>query len=101
MTTYQFDNHGIRSEGWRYIRYANGDEELYNEADDPNEWKNLAKDPNSREKIEELAKFLPKVNHPDIGGTRGEGGGESDKGRKAEKKKLKKAAKNAPVEAKP
>ena len=35
MTTYQFNNHGVRSEGWRYIRYANGDEELYNEALDP------------------------------------------------------------------
>ena len=32
LTTYRFKNHAVRSEGWRYIRYANGDEELYDEA---------------------------------------------------------------------
>lgn len=95
MTTYLFGNHGVRSEGWRYIHYNNGDEELYNESDDPNEWKNLAKDPNSREKIEELAKWLPKSNHPDIGGGKGKGAEDFGDGKKAEKKKLKKAAKNA------
>src|SRR4051812_42144172 len=42
LTTYRFKNHAVRSEGWRYIRYANGDEELYDETNDPNEWTNLA-----------------------------------------------------------
>jgi len=92
MTTYLFGNHGIRSEGWRYIRYNNGDEELYNEANDPNEWKNLAKDPNSKEKIEELAKYLPKANHADIGGGKGKGAEDFGDGKKAERKKMKKAA---------
>ena len=36
------DNHGVRSENWRYIRYADGSEELYDHDTDPNEWKNLA-----------------------------------------------------------
>ena len=35
VTTYHYKNHAVRTEGWRYIRYANGDEELYDEAADP------------------------------------------------------------------
>ena len=87
----------MRSEGWRLIRYKNGDQELYNESDDPNEWTNLATKPESKAKIDELAKYLPKENHPDIGGGAGKGAEDFGDGKKAEKKKLKKAAK---VEAK-
>ncbi len=43
ITTQGFKNHAVRSEGWRYIRYANGDEELYDENADPLEYVNLAK----------------------------------------------------------
>ena len=32
----------IRSSRWRYIRYANGKEELYDHVRDPGEWMNLA-----------------------------------------------------------
>lgn len=64
-TTYKFNNHTVRSEGWRYIRYANGDEELYDEANDPNEWTNLAAKPEFAARKAELAKFLPKNNAPD------------------------------------
>ncbi len=32
----------IRSKKYRYTRYPNGDEELYNHSQDPYEWKNLA-----------------------------------------------------------
>ncbi len=45
MTTYKINNHAVRSEGWRYIRYADGGEELYDEAQDPYEWTNLAAKP--------------------------------------------------------
>ena len=41
-------NHAVRTEGWRYIRYANGDEELYDETTDPYEWTNLAGGPEVR-----------------------------------------------------
>jgi arylsulfatase A-like enzyme len=64
-TTYKFNNHTVRSEGWRYIRYANGDEELYDEAKDPNEWTNLAAQPGFAARKAELAAFLPKTNAPD------------------------------------
>jgi arylsulfatase A-like enzyme len=75
LTTYQFRNHAVRNAGWRYIRYANGDEELYDEQADPYEWVNLARDPRFESKKSELAKFLPAVNHPDISGpTDGEAG---------------------------
>jgi iduronate 2-sulfatase len=60
VTTYRYKNHTVRNAGWRYIRYANGDEELYDEAKDPNEWTNLAAKPEFAAKKVELAKFLPK-----------------------------------------
>ena len=65
LTTYRYGNHTVRSEGWRYIRYANGDEELYDETKDPNEWTNLAAKPELATRKAELATFLPKSNAPD------------------------------------
>ncbi|HSH93054.1 MAG TPA: sulfatase, partial [Roseimicrobium sp.] len=65
MTTYKFNNHSVRSEGWRYIRYNNGDEELYNEITDPYEWTNLAKEEKYASVKAELSKMFPKTNHPD------------------------------------
>ena len=41
ITTHNQGNHAVRSEHWRYIRYADGTEELYDERTDPNEWTNL------------------------------------------------------------
>jgi len=42
----QFDegNSAIRTSQWRYIRYADQSEELYNLVGDPNEWHNLSGD---------------------------------------------------------
>ena len=45
---------------WRYIKYENGDEELYNDASDPLEYKNLASLPEHAAKKKELAAMLPK-----------------------------------------
>lgn len=39
-------NYTYRSRDWRYIRYHNGKEELYNHATDPDEWHNLASNKN-------------------------------------------------------
>ena len=42
ITSHNQGNHGIRSERYRYIRYADGTEELYDMVNDPSEWHNLA-----------------------------------------------------------
>jgi arylsulfatase A-like enzyme len=52
-------NHAVRSEHWRYIRYKNGAQELYDHRTDPHEWTNLAADPKYAEVIAEHAKWLP------------------------------------------
>jgi len=65
LTTYRYKNHTVRTPDWRYIRYANGDEELYDERQDPSEWSNLAAKPEFTAKKAELAKFLPIQDVPD------------------------------------
>ncbi len=65
VTTHGRNNHAVRSERWRYIRYADGSEELYDHQQDPMEWKNLAGDSQYNEIKENLAKWLPKRNAPD------------------------------------
>lgn len=66
LTTYEFNNHAVRSEGFRYIRYANGDEELYDETHDPYEWTNVASDSRFAAQKASLAKHLPQKNAPDV-----------------------------------
>src|SRR5207253_6021755 len=61
-TTYLFNNHTVRTEKWRYIRYHDGGEELYDEVKDPLEWTNLAKKPEFAAIKKALAKHLPTVN---------------------------------------
>lgn len=61
-TTYLFNNHAIRTEKWRYIRYHDGGEELYDEVKDPLEWTNLARKPEYSSVKAELARHLPTVN---------------------------------------
>lgn len=42
ITTHGYRNHAVRSDQWRYIRYDDGSEELYNHQTDPYEWTNVA-----------------------------------------------------------
>jgi arylsulfatase A-like enzyme len=63
LTTHGQNNHAVRSENWRYIRYSDGGEELYDHRSDPYEWTNLANRAESRPTKEDLAKSLPKENH--------------------------------------
>ena len=42
IMTYQRGNHAVRTERWRYIRYADGSEELYDHDRDRHEWDNVA-----------------------------------------------------------
>ena len=67
-TTFGPGNHAIRSQRWRYIRYADGSEELYDHDKDPNEWHNLAAvEPRQEEAeaaIRELRAALPEQEAP-------------------------------------
>jgi len=74
ITTHGFQNHAVRTEGWRYIRYANGDEELYHNAVDPHEYTNLAGIVEHTARKNELAQWLPKSDAPNLPG-KGEGSG--------------------------
>ncbi len=68
VTTFRHGNHSVRVDGWRYIRYAGGGEELYDETQDPNEWANLANRAEHSEMKEKLAKLVPAQDAPDITG---------------------------------
>ena len=60
--TYGFGNHAVRTERWRYVRYADGTEELYDHKRDPNEWNNLASDKQYGKVLKEHAEWLPQTN---------------------------------------
>lgn len=65
LTTHGRNNHSLRSQRWRYIRYSDGTEELYDHNSDALEWNNLADDPKYAGIKKDLAKWLPKTNAPD------------------------------------
>lgn len=44
ISTWGRGNHSVRFENWRYTRYHDGGEELYDHNADPHEWNNLAGD---------------------------------------------------------
>lgn len=62
LTTYGKGNHAIRTSHWRYIRYADGSEELYDHRVDPYEWKNVASAPELAAVKTELATLMPAFN---------------------------------------
>ena len=69
LTTHNQGNHGVRSERWRYIQYADGTEELYDHQTDPHEWINLAADPAHAAVLAAHRKWLPKIDHPPAPGS--------------------------------
>ena len=70
IITYGQDNHAIRDDRYRYIRYAGGGEELYDTENDPHEWTNLANNPGSRRIMDKLAKWIPESSANPIETTR-------------------------------
>jgi arylsulfatase A-like enzyme len=62
ITTYGRNNHAVVSNGYRYIRYEDGSEELYNRNTDPNEFENIAGKNGLLEIKSALAKYLPVKN---------------------------------------
>lgn len=66
-TTFGKQNHTVRTARYRYIRYEDGGEELYDHRQDPEEFFNRADDPSLAEVKAELAERLPNRNaawHP-------------------------------------
>ena len=64
LTTYAMGNHALRSEQYRYIRYDDGSEELYNHHTDSHEWHNLATSEAHRDVIAKFRQQLPKNEAP-------------------------------------
>lgn len=62
LTTHYQNNHSVRTERYRYTRYSDGSEELYDHQSDPNEWDNLASLPEHSTLKKELAAWFPKTN---------------------------------------
>ena len=62
ITTYGMNNHSIRSENFRYTRYEDGSEELYDHEYDPNEWINISGETKAESVRESLGTLLPKEN---------------------------------------
>jgi arylsulfatase A-like enzyme len=59
ITSYDFDEFAISTERWRYIRYIDGSEELYDLLNDEEEWQNLANDPGHDCIKKDLAQYVP------------------------------------------
>lgn len=64
LTTHGRGEHGVRSEQWRYIRYHDETEELYDHEVDPMEWKNLAGEAGYDDLKSQLRKWMPKTEAP-------------------------------------
>lgn len=69
ITTHNAGNHGLRTEKWRYIRYADGSEELYDMESDPNEWRNVAATAAGQSAIASLRHYLPETSLPPAPGS--------------------------------
>ncbi len=89
LTTHGINNHAVRTDRWRYIRYADGGEELYDHSNDEYEWTNLAAKPEHAALKAELAKYFPTTNVPELKGK----GGDSEEGAATDEEKAKRKAK--------
>lgn len=58
LSTFDRGNHAISGRDWRYLRYEEGEEELYDIEADPNEWKNLAADADAARILSEMREAL-------------------------------------------
>ena len=64
ITSYGYANHAVRGERYRYIRFVDGSEELYDHREDPNEWTNQADNPDYAEIKQQMAQRLPATSAP-------------------------------------
>lgn len=82
ISTWHYRNHAARSLNFRYIRYRDGTEELYDHRSDPNEHHNLADDPKLARIKEKLGAYMPT---DDVVPSSMSGGGTDTFGRKVER----------------
>ncbi|RAV30259.1 sulfatase [Sinomicrobium soli] len=68
FTSYGENYSSVRDKRYRYIRYPDGSEELYDHKHDPYEHKNLASDPSYKDLISELSRSIPGVFATSLGG---------------------------------
>ena len=66
LTTWGRGNYTLRSKEWRYTRYFDGTEELSDESADPNEWTNLAENPEYDAIKKKFSKWLPTQEAPQV-----------------------------------
>lgn len=60
VVSYPKGNHAVVLGHWHYIHYQDDTEELYNHNNDPQEFRNVANEPNNHRIKEKLKAFLPK-----------------------------------------
>lgn len=68
VCTQGYRNHAVRTDRWRYIRYEDGSEELYDQLNDAKNFHNLAGDARYASMKREMISRLPKVDaelHPE------------------------------------
>ncbi len=73
LSSWYYGNYAVRSNDWRYIRYRDGSEELYDHAKDPGEHRNLAQQPDFANVVAEHKKWLPETDALPAGSDRWEG----------------------------
>lgn len=66
-TSFGPGNYAIVSKRYRYIQYNDSSEELYDHADDPHEWNNVAGNPKYAEIVKQHRLHVPKERHTILG----------------------------------
>ena len=69
VTTHGRDSHCVTTERWKYIKYFDDSEELYDRGNDTYEWINLATEESHSEIKQELKNWLPDINVPNAPGS--------------------------------
>jgi len=66
LSTFGLGCQSLRSDRYRYNRYRNGAEELYDHATDPHEFRNVAAEPAYASALSTMRKSLPAIEAPEV-----------------------------------